>query len=134
MPSSIEIKSIKHPDTFSLVSGDTQLVSKIESINQSIRLILTTAPGELWGEPEYGSHLYEYLYDYSDAVLTRLIQTEISRALNRWEPRILLQESDISVTYEGVNAYILINYQIKYTNYRSSYEYIVRIKEESVYD
>ena len=132
MPSLIEIKSIKHPDTFSLTSGNTQLVSKVESINQSIRLILTTAPGELWGDPDFGSHLYEYIYNYSDSILTNLIQSEITRALNQWEPRVLVKESDISVVYEGVNAYITIDYQIKYTNFRSSYQYIVNIKEESI--
>lgn len=129
MASIINVKSIKHPDTFNHTTGKTQLSEMIESINQSIRLILTTAPGELWGDPSFGSTLHEYLFEYSGDILTRLIQTEITRALNLWEPRVLLNEGDITITYEGVNAYINIKYNIRYTNYTGSYQYITRINE-----
>lgn len=129
MPSLINVKSIKHPDTFNNITGKTQLSELIESINQSIRLILTTSPGELWGDPSFGSSLNDYLFEYSGDMLSKLIKTEITRALTLWEPRVLISESDISINYEGVNAYISINYAIKYTNYTSSYQYITRINE-----
>lgn len=133
MPSAINSNSIKHPNTFLLQSGQTQLVREIEAVNQSIRLILTTAVGELWGDPEFGTHLYEYLYEYEGEQLTQLVKLEIVRALNLWEPRIFISEQDINVIYEDKSAIIDIAYNLRYTNYRSSYRYIMSKQEDDTY-
>lgn len=130
MPSIIQEKTIRHPNTFSIVTGHTLLSEEIKSINQSIKLILTTAPGELWGDPNFGSYLYEYLFEYTGPVLDTLIKSEIVRALSIWEPRIYIQESDITMVTEGVTVKINVDYKIKYTNYRGTYEYLTMIYKE----
>ena len=131
MPSIIKEKTIRHPNTFSIVTGHTLLSEDIKSINQSIKLILTTAPGELWGDPAFGSYLHEYLFEYTGEVLNTLIKAEIVRALSLWEPRLAIQESDINIVTEGVTLRININYKLKYTNYQGSYEYLTMIYKEA---
>ena len=129
MASVLDSRSIKHPNTFLIQTGRTQLSKEIESINQSIKLILSTSVGELWGDPEFGSYLYEYLYEYEGDNLTQTIRSEIVRALNRWESRILLDAQGVTVSYDRNTVIVNINYNIKYTNYTSSFRYITTKKE-----
>lgn len=124
-------KSIKYPNTFSLSQGITKLAEDIESVNESIKLILNTSKGELYGDPEYGCNLCQLLYDYEGAVLESSIKYEISNAINNYETRVYVNESDITVTYEGTKVKINIVYNLRNTDYRTSYLYITSIKEDS---
>ena len=108
--------SIKHPDEFKLSTGKTDLVREVQSINQSIRLILTSAKGELFGDPDFGSRLYEYIYDYSGSSLYHLLRTEIVNALTKQDTRIIVKEDDISFEEEGLTLKIKVSYTIKYSN------------------
>ena len=56
-------KSIKFPNIFNLTVGNTDLDNKYVSINRCLALLLTTAKGELLGDPDFGCTLYEQLFD-----------------------------------------------------------------------
>lgn len=104
--------SILHPNEFNEVSGETQYCREIDSINQSIRLILLTSTEELFGDPGYGSKLQEYIYHYEGELLYGLLKDEIIRCLSNFEPRIIVRRDDITIDDE-YNRTIKIN--IKYT-------------------
>lgn len=125
--------SIKHPNEFSILTGRTQLVKEIESINQSIRLLLTTAKGELFGDPYFGCNLYSYLYDYSGEILVQLIKDDIVRTLTEQDTRIVISNDDINVTEDQRSLHITISYQIRYTNYRSDTDVIIQKRKEEEY-
>lgn len=120
--------SIKHPKEFSIVTGNTELAKEVESINQSIKLLLLTSKGELFGSPDFGSRLREYLFDYSGDTLYDILKTEIVETLMTQDSRIVVNEDDISFEEEDLTLKIVIKYSVKYTNY--SAEANIAIKKE----
>ena len=117
--------SIKHPNTFNLISGKTDLDDKLTSINRCIALILTTAKGELLGDPQFGCTLYEILFDQYSDNLQKLIKSEIINAVSKYESRVSFSEGDITITPFDQNGHInsftiTINYTIKNTTVQST--------------
>lgn len=120
--------NIRHPKEFSTIVGSTDLARDVEAINQSIRLIVTTAKGEQFGDPSFGSRVYEYLYDYSGETLYSLLRSEIAESINSQEPRVVVHESGISFEESGTTLKIRVQYAIKYSNHSS--ESIILVKKE----
>lgn len=125
----INKRCIKHPNTFSLSRGKTLLSDEIESINQSIGLILSTSRGELFGDPTFGSRLKEMLFDFTGPSFSREIQQTIYEELSAQEPRIIVRPESISITYEKTTVTIHITYELKYTDITSEFSYITQIQE-----
>lgn len=90
-------KSIKYPNPFNLQSGKTDVSDNIKSINECIGLILTTAKGELLGDPDFGCTLYEILFEQYSLNTEALIKKEIAESINTYEHRITVSEQDISI-------------------------------------
>lgn len=132
MPSNLLSTNIRHPNTFSIRSGETQLVKEFKAINQSINKILTTSKGELFGDPEFGCNLQTLLFEFQGNDLNSLIKEEIVTALNQYEKRIFIQEKDIEITNNQLSIEILIKYSLRYTDLRSSYRYITAIIKEGM--
>lgn len=134
MPSNLLSTNIRHPNVFSIRSGETQLVKEFKAINQSINKILTTSKGELFGDPEFGCNLQTLLFEFQGNDLNSLIKEEIVTALNQYEKRIFIQEKDIEITNNQLSIEILIKYSLRYTDLRSSYRYITAIIKEGITD
>jgi phage baseplate assembly protein W len=60
------------------------------SVRESIRIILTTEPGERLNLPEFGARLRGFLFSPNTPATRRLVRDEIEGALRRWEPRVSL--------------------------------------------
>lgn len=89
--------SVKFPNIFSLSTGQTNTDSQFTSINRCIALILTTAHGELLGDPDFGCGLYEKLFNnYTNEEVDR-IKDDIVEALTRYEKRIVITKDDITI-------------------------------------
>lgn len=125
--------SIEHPNEFSAVTGKTQLVHEIESINQSIRLLLTTAKGELFGDPYFGCNLYSYLYEYSGETLFQMVKDDIIKTLTEQDSRIIVSDKDITVTDEQGDLKITIAYEVSYANYGAETSIIIQKRKEEEY-
>lgn len=124
---------IVHPNEFSAVSGRTQLIKEIPAIEQSIRLLLTTAKGELFGDPSFGCNLYSYLYEYEGEVLNQLIKDDIVRTLTEQDTRVALTDKDITIVEDNLTLSITVRYQIRYTNYSSETTLLVQKRQEEEY-
>lgn len=122
--------SISHPKEFSVVAGNTELAREIESINQSIKLLLTSAKGELFGDPSFGSRLLEYIFEYSGETLYSLLQQEIIEVLTTQDTRVSVEERDITFNEDGTTLKINIKYSIKYTNYSAEMTILVQKEED----
>ena len=61
------------------------------NIRESIRIILLTEPGERLFLPEFGAGLRSFLFQPNNVSTHRVIRERITRALARWEPRIVLE-------------------------------------------
>ena len=89
--------SIKFPNIFNLESGNTSLDGKYTSINRCLALVLTTAKGELLGDPDYGCTLYEQLFNNYTEELQDIIKNDIVDSINKYEKRIIVTTDDITI-------------------------------------
>ncbi|MGE3622149.1 MAG: GPW/gp25 family protein [Acidimicrobiia bacterium] len=100
-------------------SGGIALVSRERELEEAMRLILSTYPGERPMRPEFGSRLRDYVFrGITDETMSELA-LEVRNALLRWEPRVEVE--DVVVTPDpGDRAlvYIDISYRAKDVNDR----------------
>jgi phage baseplate assembly protein W len=98
-------------------TGAIALVTREREIQEAIRLILGTTPGERAMRPEFGCAIADEVFGGADATTAGRIAYEVRRALDRWEPRI--DVVDVSISFDGGNGdtiYIDVRYQIRGTN------------------
>jgi hypothetical protein len=98
-------------------TGSIALVSHDREIEEGIRLIVGTAPGERPMRPEYGCAIHDYVFASIDPDTTGRISGEVRAALVRWEPRIEVQGVDVTVDPKDQTlVYIDIRYSVGDTN------------------
>lgn len=92
------------------------LVSGIRDIEQAMRIILATAPGERSPRPEFGCGVHRFVFEVIDAATIGQMDHAIREALDRWEPRIEVDDVvfDTSQADEGV-LLIDITYRVRHT-------------------
>ena len=98
-------------------TGRVALVSGTEEVEQSIRLILMTAPGERPMRPEFGCAVHDYVFAPADASTAGDVAYAVRVAINRWEPRVDL--GDVTVRFDAVDRgvlYVDIQYSLRGTN------------------
>jgi Bacteriophage baseplate protein W len=59
-----------------------------ESIEESIWLILSTAPGERVMQPDFGCGIHQLVFEANSDLLHTAVAADVRQALVRWEPRI----------------------------------------------
>jgi uncharacterized protein len=99
------------------VTGGVELVGRDREIQEAIRIILGTAPGERPMRPEFGCAIHDFVFAPADAGTAGQIAYEVRSALDQWEPRIRVQ--DVLVTFEEAaegTLHIEIRYVIRGTN------------------
>ncbi len=95
-------------------SGTIALNSEDREIEQAMRLILATAPGERPMRPKFGCGIHDYVFAPADVNTGGRIAVEVKRALAFWEPRVEVKSVDVSVDEVDRNTlYINIVYQKK---------------------
>jgi phage baseplate assembly protein W len=70
--------------------GRVQWAIGHRSVLESIRIILTTEPGERLMLPTFGAGLRSFLFEPNIPATHRLIEERVRHALQRWEPRVLV--------------------------------------------
>ncbi len=88
-----------------------------ESVHQSVRIIIGTAPGERLMRPEFGCAIHNLVFHPNDPNTCAQAAMAVNDALVKWEPRI----RDLSVraypSSTDENAiYITIEYRVRRTN------------------
>ena len=100
-------------------TGGIALVSREREIEEAIRLILGTAPGERPMRPEFGCRIHDEVFAEADNATAGRIATDVRDALRRWEPRIAVEE--VLVTLDATDPstlFIDVRYTIRSTNDR----------------
>jgi Bacteriophage baseplate protein W len=98
-------------------TGSVALVSDHAEIRESMRLILGTAQGERPMRPEFGCGIHNLVFAPANASTAGQAAYAVQIALNRWEPRITVQDIDVTFEQNGVGImYIAITYTIRGTN------------------
>ena len=98
-------------------SGGIALVRHERELEEAMRVILLTYPGERPMRPEFGSRLRDFVFRETTPSMYAALAHEVRSALGRWEPRVdvkdvrvIADDSDRSVVY------LDIQYQTKDTN------------------
>jgi phage baseplate assembly protein W len=95
-----------------------------EKIQESIWLILATAPGERVMRPDFGCGIHDLLFAANTAQTRALAVQRVKDALTRWEPRIDVLSVDATVPDDPGSGLvdqrnvlmITINYRIRANN------------------
>jgi phage baseplate assembly protein W len=97
--------------------GGIALASGEEDVEQAMEIILSTAPGERPMRPEFGCEVHALVFETIDAGIIGRMETAIRAALDRWEPRVVVQrvDFDLADVDEG-RLEITIGYRIRATN------------------
>ena len=90
--------------------ADSVTVEGAEKVQQAIRLVLETEPGERIMRPTFGCGLRRYLMQPNTVATRTLMQNDIQRALSTWEPRIQLQAVTVSAGEDPALVLIQIAY------------------------
>jgi phage baseplate assembly protein W len=95
-----------------------------EKIRQSIEIILGTSPGERLMRPDFGCGIHDYVFAPNNVRTAGLIRFHVEEALNRWEPRIDLEEVTVAPDNDDPAVIlIVIAYRIKSTDSRFNMVY-----------
>lgn len=98
-------------------TGSIALVSGDRELEESMRLILGTSPGERPMRPEFGCRIHEFVFSPSDATTAGRIAHEVRSSLARWEPRIDVLDVDVyPADTDRSTLFIDIRYQERDTN------------------
>jgi len=107
------------PPVFNKSDHSVSMVSDINDIEESIRIILSTTPGERIMQPEFGCDLKRLVFEKIDSTLIASLDHIIYHALLNFEPRItflnteVLEQNDL----DGL-LHINIHFKVIITNSR----------------
>jgi phage baseplate assembly protein W len=120
----MELKSFlgtgwKFPPSFSKENKNVTLVSDETDIAESLRILLSTDPGERLMRPEYGCNLRKFMFERHDTSFVTGLNNTISKAILNFEARVDFIDAKVITRNEldGV-LHIEVNYKIIITNTR----------------
>ena len=93
---------------YALVEQDT-----IKSVQQNVRLILTTPKGSDVHRPDFGSDLWQFIDQPLNAITLGKIKAEITDAVERWEPRVKVLSVELEKDYMNARLKVFILLEIK---------------------
>jgi phage baseplate assembly protein W len=97
--------------------GGIALARDEMDIEQAIELILATAPGERPMRPEFGCGVHDFVFDSIDATTVGKMELAIRDALDRWEPRVVVETVEFNLDEVADGRLIIdIGYRVRATN------------------
>ena len=120
------------PPEFDKGSKSVGMVSEEDDIQESLRILFSTVPGERVMRPTYGCDLKSLVFENMSESLFTEIKDILERAILFFEPRINLDRIDLDTEeiYEGLIK-IQLQYTIRKTNSRTNMVYPFYFKESS---
>jgi phage baseplate assembly protein W len=97
-------------------AGSVRLISGGEEIDAAIRMILSTIPGERVMRPQFGCRIWSLVFAPLTAGTLGLIEQYVREALERWEPRIDLDQVVATADQETAQVTIELDYRLRSTN------------------
>lgn len=104
------MRTISFPKMFT--SYGTLIFDNPESIKSSLRLLLLSDKGSLFGDPYYGSNLKKLIYDQNNQILRDIVIDDIYTTILTFMPQLILERKNINIT----SSLAKINISIKATN------------------
>ncbi len=105
-------------------TGSIRLTGGGPDLDESIRVVLMTAPGERLMRPAFGCRIWDLLFEPITPNLLGLIAEAVRQALAQWEPRIEVE--DVLATPDDADlgmVQIQVLYRVRATNDRRNLVY-----------
>lgn len=118
------------PPAFNYERGTTELVENENDIEESIRIILGTIPGERVMFPTFGCPIRKFVFESNSATQKTMLKDAVYDALLFNEPRIKVEKIDIKDdTEEHGTIYIHVLFTVIITNTRNNIVFPFYFKE-----
>jgi phage baseplate assembly protein W len=97
--------------------GGLALSRSHDDVDEAIRLIVGTAKGERPMRPEFGCGIHDYVFEAIDSYTLGRIDYEIRLSLDRWEPRIDINDIEFDTSEAELGKLIIdISYSLRATS------------------
>ncbi len=101
--------------------GGVALASAFNEIEQAMKIILLTSPGQRVMRPKFGCRIHELLFAPNNAATAAQAARFTEDALEMWEPRIKVTDVNVfSDPYQDGRLIVEVQYQLKPTNDKRS--------------
>jgi phage baseplate assembly protein W len=112
------------PPSFDKAGSVAVMSHALEDIEESIRIILGTIPGERFMQPTFGCNLHRLVFEKVDTSLITEISDLISHALLEFEPRVSFEGVDVLLREDLKGLlHLELHYKIISTNTRHNMVY-----------
>lgn len=117
------------PPAFNKQLQTVELVAGEQDIEESIRIIIDTIPGERFMFPRFGCGIRKYVFESNDPTQMTMLKDAVYRALLYNEPRIKIDTIEVADALSGFEhkrgrldgkIYLHISYTVIITNSRSN--------------
>lgn len=88
------------------VSGDVRPIVNEVAVKRAISNLVSTKRGSKPFNPEYGTILYDFLFENQDAFTKKEIQDHLIEVIERFEPRVVVGAVDVEFIDLGFNVKI----------------------------
>jgi len=105
-----------------LTTGKHTVVSGVDLIQSSLKVIIAWPMFTRFYEGEFGSRIYEIIEDPNDDILMNLVRRFVIDSITTWEKRIELLSLNITRP-SNTSLVIDLTYNIKESNYEGSFYY-----------
>ena len=118
------------PPAFDPRTREAVMVTQQQDVEESLRILLSTSPGERVMHPTYGCGLQRMVFENMDESRLTEIRSLVERAVLFFEPRVILQEVRVNTDelFEGILR-LRLDYSIRTTNTRHNLVYPLYLAE-----
>jgi len=118
------------PPAFDPRTREVVMVTQQQDVEESLRILLSTSPGERVMHPTYGCGLQRMVFENIDESRLTEIRSLVERAVLFFEPRVVLHEVmiDTEELFTGILR-LRLDYSIRTTNTRHNLVYPLYLAE-----
>jgi len=110
-------KGWKFPIEVDEATGRIKMSEHEDDIAEAIRVIIWTSRGERIMRPTFGSGIERFLFEGTDDMTLRLIESEIIDAVRIWEPRVHnIEVKAVRDANHAERLLIHVQYEVRTTN------------------
>ena len=99
--------------TLNNLGGFRRLISN-NKFHDNLKVLLETRKGTLIGDPDFGSNLYQLLFEPANEATASQIRQEVAMAIEKYYPNVVIDQVDVS--FRPMTIQVHIYYRILNTN------------------
>jgi phage baseplate assembly protein W len=123
-------KGWSFPPTFIPTLQGVEMTEKVDDIQRSLQILLTTRVGERIMQPKYGCNMDEMVFESLSTTTKTIMKDKIETAILYFEPRIDVVSISMDTTNELEGEVLIeIEYLVRATNNRFNFVFPYYINE-----